>query len=556
MMQAFKSPKQQANEDTLHLFATFLFGLVVLNFVAHRLREACNKNPCSNSAQGLNGYGRRACVEFFRKLEKRIDWGWFGRPCFGFIAMVIVYLAVNVTLCTTNIVMRNLLNHWASRFGWICAANMTLSVFLGTKNTPLTPMAGVSHAQLNILHRIVGYTAVFLLALHAIFYTIHFHRHGKLASLLKVEDLAGIGAATGMVVLFMGILRHRNYKVFYISHIAGFVTAVILTGLHRPNWAKRIPALMSFAFGIWLLDRMIRAFGMLYNLINNSATFFPLPGGGTRLLLRKPGAQAALPGSHCFLWIPRVRLYENHPFTIVSNGPSGLELVMKSHQGFTKAVSDFAVRHPNSTAWASVDGPYGVCPNTDNYEKLIFIAGGSGAAFTFGLMNRVLGQSEPPKLQSVEFIWTVRRSDHLKWFHEHLSTLLKMGPAVKVSLFVTNEEPTSSSIATQSDAPCGIVSQLLSRNEIPSYGAVSTVDDTSSLVARTNGHEVDQAFNQHFMRMDIDLIVSDAIQSVESCQRVLMVTCGPESLMDAVRDSAESWRKKRDLRIDVHCEAF
>ncbi|KAG7059138.1 hypothetical protein JMJ77_0006506 [Colletotrichum scovillei] len=447
MVQAFKSPKQKANEDTLHFYVAFLFGLVFLTFVAYWLREASNKNPCSKPAQGLKGPGRRACVDFFRKLERRVDWGWFGRPSFGFIAMVGIYIVVNVTLCSTNIVMRHLLNHWASRFGWMCAANMTLCIFFGMKNTPLTPMVGVSHAQLNILHRIVGYTAVLLLALHAIFYTIHFHRYGKLASLLKPEDLAGIGAAIGMIVLFLGILRHRNYELFYISHIAGFAAAVILTGLHRPNWAKRIPALMSFAFGLWLLDRTIRASRMLYNLINNSVAFYPLPDGGTRLLLKKPGLQTASPGTHIFLWIPRVHIYENHPFTIVNNGPSGLELVMKSHQGFTKAVTS----HPRSTAWASVDGPYGVCPNMDSYDKLIFIAGGSGAAFTFGLMNRILGQSERPKLQSVEFVWTVRRTDHLKWFSEHLSNLMKMGPAVRVSLFVTNEEATSSSIAPPYD---------------------------------------------------------------------------------------------------------
>lgn len=56
--------------------------------------------------------------EALRKLERRVDWGWFGRPSFGFIAMVGVYIVVNVTLCSTNIVMRRLLNHWASRFGW------------------------------------------------------------------------------------------------------------------------------------------------------------------------------------------------------------------------------------------------------------------------------------------------------------------------------------------------------------------------------------------------------------------------------------------------------
>ncbi|GKT76921.1 ferric reductase transmembrane component 5 [Colletotrichum tofieldiae] len=287
---------------------------------------------------------------------------------------------------------------------------MALCVFFGLKNTPLTLAVAASHAQLNILHRIVGYTAVFLVLLHAIFYTIHFGRQGRWATLIEEENLDGIGAGVAMLVLLMGILRHRGYEIFYISHIAGFMAAVVLTSLHRPIWAKKLPVAMLFIAGLWVSDRIIRATRMACNLINNEATFCPLPGGGTRLLLKKPGAEVAPPGSHCFLWIPRVHLYENHPFTIVGNGPSGLELVMKSRQGFTKGVGNFATRYPRRTAWASVDGPYGSCPNTDNYDKLILIAGGSGASFTFGLMNRILSQSERPIRQSFDFVWAVKRT--------------------------------------------------------------------------------------------------------------------------------------------------
>jgi hypothetical protein len=43
-----------------------------------------------------------------------------------------------------------------------------------------------------------------------------------------------------------------------------------------------------------------------------------------------------------------------------------------------------------------------------NYDKLILIAGGSGAAFTFGVMNRLMMQCEKLAVQSIEFIWAVR----------------------------------------------------------------------------------------------------------------------------------------------------
>ncbi|KAI8197948.1 hypothetical protein KHU50_009135 [Colletotrichum sp. SAR 10_65] len=220
---------------------------------------------------------------------------------------------------------------------------MMLCVFFGLKNTPLSRVAHISHAELNYFHRLAGYVAVLLLTLHAIVYTVHFGRQGRLVQLLKKEDLEGIGAGVAMLVLLMGIARHRRYELFYISHIVAFGAAVILTGLHRPNWAKKIPVVMSFT--------------------------------------------------------------------------AGLELVMKSHQGFTRRVDEFSRRHSNRTAWASVDGPYGSLPDPESYDKLVLVAGGSGAAFTFGLMNRMMSRYDRVKTQSVDFIWTVRQSG---WFSKFM----------------------------------------------------------------------------------------------------------------------------------------
>lgn len=290
---------------------------------------------------------------------------------------------------------------------------MALCVFFGLKNTPLGPIAAVAHTQLNILHRLVGYTTVFLVFLHAVFYMVHFGRQSRWATLIEEGNLEGLLAGVFMLILLMGIFRHRSYEVFYVSHIVGFIAVVTLTGLHRPDWAKKLPIVMLVVACMWTLDRVIRAVRTTYNLVNNTATFYPLPGGGTRLLLKKPSPKVALPGSHGFLWIPQIHLYESHPFSIVSNGPLGLELIIKPHEGFTKAVSDFAAQHPGCSSWASMDGPYGSLPDMTVYDKIILVSGGSGAAFTFGLMNRTLNSNEGDEIQSVDFVWAVKRTGTL-----------------------------------------------------------------------------------------------------------------------------------------------
>ncbi|KAG5665014.1 hypothetical protein KAF25_008748, partial [Fusarium avenaceum] len=442
------------------------------------------------------------------------------------------YLVGNIVFCSNMLAMPQLLNHWASRFGWMGVANMALCVFFGLKNTPLGSLAAVSHSQLNVLHRIVGYTTVFLVLLHAAVYTIHFGRQGRLMQLLKMEDIAGMGAGVSMLILLMGMFRHKSYELFYVSHIIGFLSVVLLTSLHRPDWAKRIPAVMLVVFSMWILDRLVRLIGILSNLVNNSATFYPLAGGGTRVILKKPGTPAGLPGSHCFLWIPRLRACQSHPFTIVSNDSSGLELVMKSHEGFTKAAESFASQHPVSTLWASIDGPYGSLPDLNHYDKLILVAGGSGAAFTIGFVNRLMMQPQKVALQSIEFIWAVRRIEHLTWFHHYLWNITKAGYPLSVKIYITDEQSrgslaTMTSTVTVSQQVTGEVESgdLLS-NTAPNYGTASETGDIGGLFQQTS--------DLKFEKLDIDVVISESLEAAGRHQRVLVTSCGPKSLMDDV----------------------
>ncbi|RBQ71732.1 hypothetical protein FVER14953_13485 [Fusarium verticillioides] len=84
---------------------------------------------------------------------------------------------------------------------------------------------------------------------------------------------------------------------------------------------------------------------------------------------------------------------------------------MKSHEGFTKALGNFAYQHPRATLSASIEGPYGSLPDMGNYDKLILISGGSGAAFTFGVMSRIMMQREKLAIQCIEFVWAVRHNN-------------------------------------------------------------------------------------------------------------------------------------------------
>ncbi|KAM5341206.1 hypothetical protein ACJ41O_015315 [Fusarium nematophilum] len=296
----------------------------------------------------------------------------------------------------------------------MAVANTALCVFFGLKNTPLAVLSTESYHQLNIFHRIAGYTAVLQVFLHGVFYAAHFISQGRWTKLLNAGNWEGFSAALGMLVMLAGLLRHRRYELFYTSHIIGFIAIVILTTIHRPALAKKVPIAMGFIACLWLYDHAIRSAKLLYNLINNKAVFYPLPNGGVKIVMRKQ-LGGAVPGTHCFLWVPGIRALQMHPFTILSNRSSGLEMVVRSCDGFTRSAYGLACSRPGIALRASVDGPYGAVPDTKGYDRIILIAGGSGASYTFGLAASFLENLAPQSNQAMDFIWAVRERGLISW---------------------------------------------------------------------------------------------------------------------------------------------
>ena len=299
---------------------------------------------------------------------------------------------------------------------------MALCVFFSMKNTPLSFLP-TSHAELNVLHRIVGYTSGILILMHALLYTITLAMRDHLAKLLEWSDLSGIGSGTSMVVLIViGIYRTRNFRLFYFSHIMGFCAMLAFTYFHRPNWFKKLPIVVLFMASLWIFDRGVRGARTVYHMVNNQVTLHPLPDGATRVIVHKPANGATITaGTHCYLWIPRLRFLQTHPFTVVSSGPAGIELVIKAQEGFTQKILALAQAKPGiAIPWVSVDGPYGSLPDTRKYDRIIFVAGGSGAAFTFGLMNRTMNLADQRPGQIIELVWAVKRSGKLTSGSLHL----------------------------------------------------------------------------------------------------------------------------------------
>lgn len=291
-------------------------------------------------------------------------------------------------------------------------SNTLIVMFLALKNTPLALLGPWSYDKLNVFHRVSGCAAVIFAIVHGCSYTSVFSDQDFLFLLTVPKEICGIVA--GFCFLFLGItgvvVRRWWYEAFYYLHLFFWVVAIIMIGFHQPEPSNKILYLTCFAAGIWTLDRLFRIGRLAVNGTNNSVQLIPLPHGGTRLIFAKipPGDVLA---KHAFLWIPKIRALQTHPFTFVATDP--LEMVVAAQHGFTRALYEYAAENPGATLKCSVEGPYGHLPNPKHYDRILFVAGGSGATFTVGSTLKIL-RSIGDEQKIFTFVWLVKHDGKFK----------------------------------------------------------------------------------------------------------------------------------------------
>jgi predicted ferric reductase len=284
---------------------------------------------------------------------------------------------------------------------------LALVIFLALKNTPLAFLTAYSYERINILHQAAGYCTIAFAMGHGVSEVYLSVKLGYTHYLLGNDDVMGMVAGCAMLIILLtaSTIRFFRYEVFYVAHIFMVIVILITAGMHRPDLVTRSTYIIIFAASIWVFDRAFRAGKILRN-ITGRATIHPLSDGGVRVVMRRTPFRAQ-PGAHVFLWIPKVRAFETHPFTIVSTKP--LELVISPQDGFTKELSALAIANPGAVVRASCDGPYGTIPNFSKFDHVVLVAGGAGATFTFGVAHNLLQNMAPSGIKPmIHFIWVIR----------------------------------------------------------------------------------------------------------------------------------------------------
>lgn len=130
-------------------------------------------------------------------------------------------------------------------------------------------------------------------------------------------------------------------------------------------------------------------------------------------------------GQFVFLSVPALGRLQSHPFTIIVNNPP--KFIIDRQHGITSKLYETAIKQSEVSLNARVDGPYGSLPDFAKYDKVILIAGGTGATFTFVILGQLLeewakkeaGSNEATNKRMVEFVWVVRK--HCSFQQDHFS---------------------------------------------------------------------------------------------------------------------------------------
>ncbi|PTB69974.1 hypothetical protein BBK36DRAFT_151836 [Trichoderma citrinoviride] len=568
--------REALNHRQMYAFIGSMVGLAAIFIFFHLGRRIAQKtNAGKKGVSALAALSRKPRNVLLRTAP--------GLPSRGHAFLVFLYFAINIIITFTDIdnsVMK-MNSNLAARAAWMAIANLVVLIFLALKNTPLAFLTAWSYERLNILHQIAGSMCIIFVIIHASCYSSYFEQAGRGAILREESVIYGeIAGVSFFVVGFAGaVIRRWWYELFYYVHVSFWILAIVMVGLHQPNFGEKIVYVTIVTAGIWVLDRLIRMARLLVYSTNNTAVLTPLPNGGTRVTLKK-APLGAVSGQHCFLWIPSIRMSETHPFTIASMDP--LELVVNSHDGFTRDLHRYAVQHPGATVKASVEGAYGTLPNASEYERVVLVAGGSGSTFTFGMALNMLKNPAAAQLtKKITFVWMVKYESHLSWFASHLDTLAK-DDRVELQLYVTrtsekkadDETGLESAPATppserdvEKAEPAVRAEPLMSSS---SESSLPSTSSSSSSVPKSIRDETDSTQNtapvdtqphaySNFIRRgrpEMPALIRTIIEETPAEERVLVLGCGPDGLMAQVRNTTAACIRSDGPGVELHCEQF
>ncbi|RXW14546.1 hypothetical protein EST38_g11309 [Candolleomyces aberdarensis] len=398
----------------------------------------------------------------------------------GQVLLIVSYLVVVLVCITVDASLMKNANRAA-------VAQLPIVFLFAAKNSVLSLLLGPGNGyeKLNFIHKWSGRSIFIAALLHGALW-IRDHLELREPILGEIKETSGIAAFALLCILVLTSIlpvRRYFYQVFYIIHFLTYVSFFITLCYHTPYATPWIFPPLAF-YGLDILLRMVR-------LRIKDAVLVPVDSQMT--LIHIPDCTDGwTAGQYIRLRVfLSGRLFESHPLSIftappdiscVKSLPQGVNLGARVMGDWTKAINDYAAQTvealkkidegeacaedekekgpqtftieasaPKQTAplpevpvQVMLDGPYGGCGvDLGRYETVLLFAGGSGATFTLGLLDDIVGRCVKRGREGgeitkrIEFAWCVRSFGAIDWFGPALMDIATLAASSDLSLHIS-----------------------------------------------------------------------------------------------------------------------
>ncbi|CEI38562.1 unnamed protein product [Fusarium venenatum] len=461
-----------------YIIAGVVGALVVIRGINHleaqQRLKAC-RDPATDHPTRPRGFPSQAwatATAIFREMghpqyyitTKGLRWA---TPLpLGRIIILACYWVVVVYMMSWQ-VAKNDVYYWERigyRNAWVTLIQFPLVYLLSTKVNVIGFLAGTSHERLNWLHRWVARTMFVTATVHGFHFWTMWVRAEFLEYALEIMPLVKYGLAAWAILLWnvvTGIvpIRRLSYEVWVAQHVVTSIVMLWLLHKHIPANARWL-LWMSISFLVF--DRAMRWILLLWQNVRLRPQGTACQGMkhlGHRVAARVVGPATTVitikdvhfkwkAGQHIYLWLPRLGLFEAHPYTIACAHKLGgtcccnsIQLVVRAHAGFSKRIHEYATKNAASELTGFVSGPYGVPPQWDIYETLVLIGASTGASFVVPILESIAAAQKANCTRRVEVILTARTAQEIKYYVERAEEAGRMvrakGIAVSIHIAVT-----------------------------------------------------------------------------------------------------------------------
>ncbi|GAP91095.1 putative ferric reductase like transmembrane component protein [Rosellinia necatrix] len=584
------------NESLAQGYWYFVAAIVVLlaiirgiNVIQNRIRlrrarAASIQYPTKPSNQFMQAWATLTAVVremSYPQLYVPVHYlSWATPPPLGRVLVMLIYWAVIIYMMVHEAVIKDV--YFWERIGyrnaWVTVTQVPLLYLLASKTNMIGLIIGTGHERLNWLHRWVARTMFVTATVHGFhFWAEWVHYDIVQDELDTLSTIVPYGLGAWGILLWMTItsfkpFRSMAYEFFVIQHVLAAVIFLYVVYVHIPVSARYN---VWFAIAAISFDRVCRLVLLVWQNVKFKPKQRCCKGGqrlGHQVQLTAVGNSMTVltisdvhfdwtAGQYLYLWIPRIGAFETHPYTIATSHPlpgtcicNSIQLVVRSHNGFSKRLHQFAKKAAtsgkNDIVRAFVVGPYGQPPRWDIFETLLLISASTGASYTLPILESLLESKTTKCTKRVDFLLAAKQGEEVGFYHERLHDVIDKAQSIGIDLTVHIAVTGNGQLETLGVVPTAVGADMekgaFARTGDMAAGVETIFTGRSSPRKRLSQNSFDDSHVFHSAtRPDVADFIRGAVEATGGETGV--VVCGGQSLVAQVRTSVAKLSDERGV---------